>query len=180
MRRLTTPFQITPTQSGLAIILRAVIPLMLFFTGCSLLGTSVGFVEPELELVEIRIKEAKLLQTVLEFEIRIDNDNPDPLYISGGSQKIYLNGEYLGKGFLTDSMSIPAFGRTQGKVDLYVSNLALIGKLLPILEAESLQYRIDSNLVIGEGLSSRRVNLKKEDTFRFSTPLDTRSLRPMS
>lgn len=152
----------------------------LFLPACSLLGVGAAFVDPELRLVDIRIKEATVLQTVLEFDVEIDNENAKSIYIQGGSQRVYLNDQFIGKGLLTEAVELPAFGQSGSQIRLYVNNLTLLGKLLPILESEELKYRFDSTLSVGKGFTARRVRTSSEDTFRFTRPLDLSPLRPMS
>ena len=147
-------------------------------TGCSLLRPS-DFVEPEVHLKNIVVDEASLFQTGLVFSLRVDNENSEPLRIEGGSHRIYLNDVYVGKGMSSDGFTVPRFGSADTDVRVFVSNLGLLSRIVPILESKELSYRVDSSLVTKGKYRNRRVKVTQSDTFTFEQMPDTMRLKPL-
>lgn len=152
--------------------------LFIGLTGCSLLGPS-GFIEPEVHLENIMVDEASLFQTGLVFSLRVDNENDQPLSIKGGSHRIYLNDVYVGKGLSSESFTVPGFGSAETDVTVHVSNLAVLSKIVPLLESKELSYRLESYLVTVGKYRNRKVRVIKSDSFTFDQLPDTSKLTPL-
>lgn len=150
-----------------------------FAAGCSLMQPA-GFEKPELHLQNILVDQATLFQTGLVFTFRIDNANSEPLRVDGGSHRIYLNDVYVGKGLSSEQFTVPRFGSTETDVTVYINNLALISKIIPILESSALSYRVDSSLVREGALFGRRLRFSQSDTFELQRDFDTSKLRSLT
>lgn len=110
----------------------------LLFCGCS---RNDG---PTVSLVTVHFKEATVLETTAVFTLRLENDSPNPVEINGSSQKIYLNGLYVGKGLSDATVTVPRLSSVTNDVIVHLSNLALATRVKATIEAKRLDYRIQS------------------------------------
>ena len=64
--------------------------LSVFLGGCQ---TAPG---PAVSLVNLQLTEATAFETTAAFTLRLSNESPEPMQITGGVHKIYVNGLYGG------------------------------------------------------------------------------------
>lgn len=141
--------------------------LMVVIVALSLSGcASLGLVPPEVTLVDLEFTDLTLFETTGDFTVRLTNENPDPLRISGAVFRLYLNGAKVGKALSSDAVEVPRLGTVTQKVALHVDNVALIGRLASLMKAPTLNYRIKSRLYVDGPYGTRRVNF--ENSGRFS------------
>ena len=112
--------------------------VMLTLCGCS---RSSG---PAVSLVTMHFKEATLLETTAVFTLRLDNDAPAPVEITGAAHSIYLNGLYVGKGLSDATMTVPRLSSVTNDVTVHLSNLAMATRVKSAIEAKRVDYRIQS------------------------------------
>ena len=110
----------------------------LMFCGCSRNAA------PTVSLVNVHFKEATLLETTAVFTLRLDNDAPAPLEITGASHKLYLNGLYVGKGLSDATVTVPRLSSVTNNVTVHLSNLALATRVKSAIESKRVDYRIQS------------------------------------
>ena len=113
---------------------------------------------PDLQLADIQFGEVRAFETELRVGVRIENDNPRPLEITGASYRIYVNDVYLGKGMSSQSVSVPALGSAVQTVKIEISNITLLPKVQQLLNTEGFAYRIEGRLYREGLLSSVPVN----------------------
>lgn len=138
-----------------------VLVAVLALGGCA----SLGLVPPEVTLVDLEFTDLTMFETTGEFTVRLTNENPDPLRITGAVFRLYLNGVKVGKALSSEALEIPRLGTATQKVDLHVNNVALIGRLATLMEAPSLDYRVKSRLYVEVPYGTRRVNFENSGTF---------------
>jgi LEA14-like dessication related protein len=130
----------------------------LCISGCS----THGMIEPEVSLVNVRFSDVTLLSTEGVFTIQVDNDNNRDLKLGSAVHKIYLNGDYVGKGYAKDALYLPALSSSTQKVQVKFNNLALIGRVHSLIESEKLDYRIESRFYIDRGFGDSSITSIKE------------------
>ena len=102
----------------------------------------------------MELKGVTFLQTTAAFEIEIDNENSFPLEIDGGVHRVYLNGQYLGKGLDKGEYTIPRLESITRTIDIKVKNLSLFNQFQSLLDKPKLDYKIKSVLYKKNSLSS--------------------------
>lgn len=123
------------------------LPLFLVFAGCATLGT--GLEPPSVSLVNIAVKEARLLETVFEVELRVLNPNDAALTVTGAECALRINDRDFAKGVAGVSTEIPAYGSAVVPITLYSS---VIGLVRSVLNArETLAYELTGKLRLGGG-----------------------------
>jgi LEA14-like dessication related protein len=110
----------------------------LLFCGCS---RSAG---PTVSLVTVHFQEATVLETTSVFTLRLANDTPAPLEITGAAHKIYLNGLYVGEGLSDMTVTVPRLSSVTNDVTVHLSNLALATRVKAAIESKRVDYRIQS------------------------------------
>jgi LEA14-like dessication related protein len=106
----------------------------------------------EVGVVNLAFREATLLETTAVFSVRIQNENPEPLEIEGGVHKIYLDGSYIGKGMSNQAMTVDRLSTGIQEATVYLRNLKLAGRIRSVMNARSVDYRIESVLhLAGQG-----------------------------
>ena len=99
---------------------------------------------PTVSLVTVHFKEATLLETTAVFTLRLDNDAPAPLEITGASHKLYLNGLFIGKGLSDATVTVPRLSSVTNDVTVHLSNLAMATRAKTVIESKRMDYRIQS------------------------------------
>lgn len=114
--------------------------LPLFLAGCaSQSPVSVG-------IVNVRLTDVTAFETTTTFTLRFSNESHEPVELTGGVHKIYLNGFYIGKGLSSETIAVPRLETAKQDVTVHLSNIAMITRIKPIIESESFGYRIESLL----------------------------------
>ena len=140
--------------------------LLLLIAGCSLVGcATIGVVPPDVTLVDLEFTDLTVFETTGEFTVRLANENPDPLVVSGGVFRLYLNGVKVGKGLSSETVEIPRLGTATQRVSLHVNNVTLIARLASLLEQPVLDYQIKTRLYVEGSLGTRRINFENSGTF---------------
>jgi LEA14-like dessication related protein len=114
--------------------------LSVFLGGCQ---TVPG---PMVSLVNLQLSQATAFETTAAFTLRLSNESSEPMQLTGGVHKIYVNGLYVGEGLTAESLDLPRLGTVTQEVTVHLSNLRLATRLRPILESKSFDYRIKSVL----------------------------------
>ncbi len=135
--------------------------VVLALGGC----TALGIIPPEVTLVNLEFTDLTMFETTGEFTVRLANENPDPLRISGGVFRLYLNGVNVGKALTSESVEVPRLGTATLKAVLHVNNVALISRLASLMKVEVLDYQIKSRLFVEGSFGTRRVNFVNSGTF---------------
>jgi LEA14-like dessication related protein len=137
----------------------ATVVLGSLFCSCSTLPEHEGI---DVALVNVRLDQATVWETVAIFTVRVSNGTPEPLIIDGSVHKFYLNGLYVGQGLNGEKLQVSRLSSTTQEIPVYLRNIALATRIRPILEARALDYRVNSTLYVVEGGHSRRCRLNHE------------------
>ena len=124
--------------------------LLLVLSGCASKSTVA------VNIVSVRFTDMTAFETTTTFTLRFSNESPEPVHLTGGVHKIYLNGLYVGKGLSSDPLDVPRLGTTTQEVIVHLNNIALATRVKPIIESEHFDYRIESVLYGKSWLSRMR------------------------
>lgn len=123
---------------------------------CSTLRPAEGL---KVSLVNVRLGGATVWETTAIFTIRVQNELPEALTLSGGVHKFYINGNYVGEGLSSESVSVPRLSSVTQDVTVHLRNLSVALKVKPILEQKRFSYRMGSLLYREAGGSQARLRL---------------------
>lgn len=141
----------------------------LLFSGCA---TRPDEALLDVKLVNLRFTQSRVLETDAVFTLRIENESPSALRITGGVHKFYLNGELIGKGMSGDVFEVPRFSSVEQDVVVHLRNVTMARKVRPIIENQRVHSRADSLLYCEAGGREHRVHVSHETT------LDVREFVP--
>ena len=147
---------------------------MLCLSACSTVPEDQGV---EVNVVNLAIGEASLLETAAIFSVRIQNENAEPLVVEGAVHKIYLDGAYIGKGMSNETLTVDRLSTAVQKSTVYLRNLKLAGRLRSIMESQRVDYRIESVLHVARNGGARRIRVSNEGRFAPGAATASRSLR---
>lgn len=142
--------------------------LALLISGCGTLPQ--GAEPPEVSLVSFRLQEMRVIETDVVFILRIDNDGPVPMTLSGGVHRVYIDGMRIGKAQSNQRVFLPPFTSTTQEVLAHVSNLRFATRLTNILTRGSYDYRLKSNLFLeGDAGTLHQYPVSSEGRVDFNT-----------
>jgi LEA14-like dessication related protein len=121
--------------------MKNLLPLLaaaLLLTGCR---TVQG---PGLSLVNVQFAGVTAFESTAQFTLRITNPSPEPLRLTGGTHKIYLNGIYVGEGLSNEAVTLDRLSTVTQVVTVHLSNLRLATRIRPLVESRTFEYRIES------------------------------------
>ena len=106
-------------------------------------------------LVSVHFDKATPFETTATFILRLSNESPDAMTFTGSAHKIYLNGLYVGSGLSADSLEVPRLSSVTNAVVMHLNNLALATRVKSMIEAKTIDCRIQS-VFYGKSWFSRR------------------------
>jgi len=110
----------------------------------------------EIALVDLRLGEVTLFETGLKAVVRIDNENPNSLPITGASYRLYLNDIDVGRGMTSESVTVPRLGSANQEVLFQLNHISLISRIQSLLESDQFGYKISGNVYVREGFCRDR------------------------
>ena len=126
---------------------RTVLPALLVgslaATGC---GGFHGLTKPDVAVVGLRITDVNALASTAIFEVKIDNPNPQPVYLEGSVHRVKLNSEDIGRGLIGEPMELEPFGTLTVPVEISFSNLRVADRLRTMIERRRMDYEVKSEL----------------------------------
>lgn len=134
------------------------IPLFLLLSACSMQHIA----KPRVSLVDVQMADVSVFETSLLVKVRIQNSDPQPLRIAGGTHEVLLNGISLGSGESGKDMTIPGHGSATDTVRFYISNLTLFGKIQRLVNSSHLNYSIKSKIYVDSSLFGRTLDVDHE------------------
>ncbi len=102
--------------------------------------------ELKVSLVNVRFAQSTVLETTAIFTVRLQNESPEPVTISGGVHKFYLDGACIGEGLSNETFALPRLDSATQDLTVHLRNLTVARKLKPILEQKRFDYRVESTL----------------------------------
>ncbi|MFN8389983.1 MAG: LEA type 2 family protein [Bdellovibrionota bacterium] len=121
--------------------------------------------KPEISVVDAVFTDVTLLETGLEFTLRLTNNTPEPMSIEGATYHFSLDGDDIGSGSNGDAVTIPRFGSVTQKVRVGLSNLAMLSQIRTLVESKRFNYKVESDFYFkgsGPFRSERRVTKQGE------------------
>jgi LEA14-like dessication related protein len=112
-------------------------------TGCATVRSFEGF---DVSLVNVRFVQSTVWETTAIFTVRLQNESPDPVTLTGGMHKFYLDGSFLGEGLSNQPLTLERLSSGTQDITVHLRNLSLARKLKPIIEQQRFDYRVDSVL----------------------------------
>lgn len=137
--------------------------LLCIATGCA----SIGVIPPDVSLVDLEFTDLTMFETTGEFTVRLANENQDPLRVTGGVFRLYLNGVKVGKALSSEPVEIPRLGTATHRVSLHINNVALATRLMGLMEQPTLDYEIKTKLFLDGALGTRRLNFVNSGSFNW-------------
>lgn len=131
--------------------------------------TTLGLIEPEVSLVDLRFTDLTMFETTGIFTVRLANENPEPLIVEGGVYNLYLGGWKIGKGLSDNRLEVPPLATTTDEVELHLSNLAIATQLRSIYDSGVADYRINARIYVESGYGRRKLTIENEGRFDFKT-----------
>ena len=125
--------------------------------------------KPEITLVDLDLTDLTLFETSGIFTVRLANENPEPLAVSGGVYNLYLGGWKIGKGLSNHAIEIPALGTATDEVELHLSNLAIATQIRSLYESGIVDYRIKAKIYIERSYGRRSMTINNEGRFDFNS-----------
>jgi LEA14-like dessication related protein len=108
----------------------------------------VGFVAPEISLVDVRLSNIAVFETTAIFTLRVLNEGPRPLTIDGALCGFSLNGVRIGKGTSDTRIGIPRLQSRTLDVPVFIRNEGLARRLRSIVTAGTFDYSLDARLYV--------------------------------
>ncbi len=130
----------------------------LFLSACS----TQHIAQPRVSLVDVEMADVSVFETSLLIKVRIQNTDPKPLRIAGGSHEVFLNGLSLGSGESGEDLTIPGHGSVTDTVRFYISNFTLFGKIQRLVNSSHLDYKIKSRLYVDSSLFGRTLEVDRQ------------------
>ena len=139
------------------------------FSGCAGLGKRLQ--APRVNLADIQVQEVKVLETVLQIEIRVINPNDVPLDIKGIDCELEVNGTTLAAGVSDQKRIIPAYGTTTIPMKVYSSVVDILRGVLGLQNKEKLHYRLKGKISVEGGfMVPSSIPFDSQGEFSFFAP----------
>jgi LEA14-like dessication related protein len=115
----------------------------LALTSCSL------FSKPQdvgVSLADIALAEVTLLNTTLETKVRLENESNETLQVRGAVLKLYINGDYVGKGMAKFTQDIPSYETREFSLPIRLSNFSMARNLQDWVGEAGFSYRLEGRI----------------------------------
>ena len=143
------------------------ISLLMFFgllsglTGCSTWVTG-SFKDPDVQLINVDVVKARLLEQEFRLRFRIDNPNGVSLPVRGLDYNVHLNGIQLAEGHSNEWFTVPAHGHHTFEVPVRTNLWRHLKGVVEALEEPEapIRYRLRGEVKTGL-LFGRSVHLQR-------------------
>ena len=135
------------------------IGLFLLGSGCQTIDEPVGL---EVGLSDVRFVDTTALETTVDVTLRIDNEYPFAVVLSGAVHRITLNGLRLGKGMTGEKVDIPRLASTHQTVRMHISHLDVAMRLQTLLQSQVFDYHLKSLLYTETPSLRAKIRVQKE------------------
>jgi len=126
--------------------------------GCAGLGKRLE--PPRIALANIKLQEAKVLETVFQIEIRVFNTNEVPLEVKGIECDLEINGKHFATGVSSVEVKIPSYETALIPMMVYSSVLDIVMGLKALASTDNLKYDITGRLRLGKGVKPSVIPFK--------------------
>ncbi len=131
------------------------IPALALLIGCAGLRSQ-DVIEPDVQLVNIVLKDATLFEQELQVDLRIFNPNDFDLPIGGLTFDLHVNGDRMARGNSADGVKVPRLGDAVLQVTTRTSSIAMVRQLMNPPKSGLYEYEISGDVVIS-GFARKRV-----------------------
>lgn len=142
--------------------------LGLWLTSCA---SGPGPEEFEVTLVNVASQQAGgggVGEAALTFTIRLQNAMPEPIVLTGGAHKIYLNNVYLGQALSNERVEVARLSTATEDVTVRLSTFRLARALYGVYRSQRVDYRVASTLYAETEGKSRRFRAERVGTVDLS------------
>lgn len=139
--------------------------LAALMSGCST-WFSRDFLDPEVQLTDVELVYARLLEQEFLLEFRIDNPNDQSLPVRGIVYNLNLNGISLGRGQSNQWLTVPANGSARFELRAHTNlwrHMKTIGALLKQPD-QPIRYALDAELKTGL-MFNKKIPVRREGSF---------------
>jgi len=112
-------------------------------------------VRPPVQLADVRSSALSATATELAASMIVGNPTKSPLTIEGAEYRLYLEGQYIGRGSSDAEVTVPAEDEAPQTVTLKVEDGRSLPLLNRLLAGEALTYRLEGTLTEHGGASMR-------------------------
>jgi LEA14-like dessication related protein len=120
---------------------------IVWIAGCASLPRRGGVA---VSLVSVVPQQSSLFETTALVTLRFTNEAAQPVELTGGTHRIFVNGTYIGRAVTNERLSLPRLGTSTQAVTAHLENFALLRKAQEIGNVPTVEYRIESRLIVGE------------------------------
>jgi len=139
---------------------------MVLVSGCATTG---GLIPPDVSLVNVELVDATLFESTFNLEVRIANDNPEPLTLDGAVVKLELDGRKFGRGTSAERIEVPRMGSVVQQMELHLSHVALATKIRDVIESKAVNYSMRGYVyVLKPSGGTKRVPIEREGSLDLS------------
>lgn len=126
------------------------IVLLSYVSGCSTLGSG-GFKKPDIQLVDVELVHAKLLEQQFILHFRVDNPNSKSLPIRGINYRVLLNDTPLASGSNNQWLTVPANGYAYFKIPVHTNLWRHMKVIVRMLEKpdQAIHYALHADVNTG-------------------------------
>ena len=119
-------------------------------TGCSTWVTG-SFKDPDVQLINVDVVKARLLEQEFRLRFRIDNPNGVSLPVRGLDYNVHLNGIQLAEGYSNEWFTVPAHGRHTFEVPVRTNLWRHVRQIVKALEKpnEPIRYSLKGQVKTG-------------------------------
>lgn len=135
--------------------------VMILCAGLPSCASHVGLIRPTVSLIDLDVAEVRALQTTLVLTLRIDNENPDPLYLEGSVHRLFLNDAQVGTGMINEGAQLPALGSLTQEVELGAGNIVGGLEIASMLQQGVFNYTLHSTLHLLQGNVRQSIEVSK-------------------
>ncbi len=139
-----------------------VILAVVLISGCATTG---GLIPPDVTLVNVELVDATLFESTFDVEVRITNDNPEPLTLDGAVVRLELEGRNFGRGTSAERVEIPRMGSVVQRLELHLSHVAIAAKIRGVIKSKIVNYSMSGYVyVLKPSGGTKRVPIEREGT----------------
>jgi LEA14-like dessication related protein len=123
------------------------IPALALIVGCAGMRAE-DVIEPDVQLVNIILKDATLFEQELQVDLRIINPNDFDLPIGGLTFDLRVNGDRVARGNSPDGVKVPRLGDAVLQVTTRTSSIAMVRQLVNPPGDGVYEYEISGDVLV--------------------------------
>lgn len=148
--------------------------LLAFFTSSCSTWFGRDFREPEVQLVNVELVYARLLEQEFLLEFRIDNPNEQSLPVRGMTYNLDINGISLGRGQSNQWLTVPANGSARFELRAHTNLWRHVKSLVALFRNpdQPISYALEAELKTGL-MFNKKVPVRRRGSFTPGEYLDS-------